>query len=201
MKQLICACFLLVGYAALAEEIRAHVDLTDYSTDKATDGGYLDLVQKDGKLTITGKLTNLKPSGNHGFHVHEKGEIGNKCNDSGAHYNPLKKTHGAPDSSERHIGDLGNIKADEQGNAEISITDSIALLDGQYSIIGRSIVIHKGEDDLGKKDNNGSKTTGNAGSRLRCGVIQKQDSSAATSLNSIFLTFFGLFALVYCFQQ
>lgn len=31
--------------------------------------------------------------------------------EAGIHYNPFNKTHGAPNYENRHIGDLGNIKA------------------------------------------------------------------------------------------
>lgn len=30
---------------------------------------------------------------------------------AGAHYNPFNQTHGAPEDEKRHVGDLGNIKA------------------------------------------------------------------------------------------
>jgi Cu-Zn family superoxide dismutase len=38
-------------------------------------------------------------------------------------------------------------------------------------VIGRSIVVHEGIDDLGSTDHADSKTTGNSGARLACGVI------------------------------
>lgn len=47
---------------------------------------------------------------------------------------------------------------------------SLNLSDRAY-IIGRGLVIHSGEDDLGRGGNKDSKKTGNAGSRLDCAVI------------------------------
>ena len=44
-------------------------------------------------------------------------------------------------------------------------------LDGENSVLGRSIVVHKNEDDLGLGNHPDSKTTGNSGERVACGVI------------------------------
>lgn len=85
--------------------------------------------------------------------------------------NPHNKTHGAPEDSERHVGDLGNFKTDGQGNGKGSIKDSLVKLIGPQSVLGRTVVVHSGTDDLGKGGNEESKKTGNAGTRPACGVI------------------------------
>jgi len=61
----------------------------------------------------------------------------------------------------------------------VDIEDSVISLDGPLSIMGRSIVIHRDEDDLGTGGNPGSMTTGNAGPRLGCGVIATVDCSTS----------------------
>ena len=71
----------------------------------------------------------------------------------------------------KNVGDLGNIKADKNGNCSITIKDKLIKLRGKYSIIGRSVVIHEDEDDLGRGNHKFSLTTGNSGKRIACGVI------------------------------
>ena len=52
------------------------------------------------------------------------------------------------------------------------LTDKHLKLRGQkYNIIGRSIIVHADEDDLGLGGNEESLKTGNAGKRIGCGVI------------------------------
>lgn len=79
--------------------------------------------------------------------------------------------HGAPNDQVRHVGDLGNIKANEQGVAETKFSDQVITLAGHWSIVGRAVVIHSGIDDFGKSNHPDSKKTGNAGGRAGCGVI------------------------------
>lgn len=109
----------------------------------------------------------------HGFHVHEFADLSAGCQSTGPHYNPLTVNHGGPKSSERHVGDLGNIECDDHGVTNIVFTDPVASLSGQYSIVGRALVIHSDVDDYGmNKDDPESLKTGNAGTRIACCVIQ-----------------------------
>lgn len=125
---------------------------------------------KYGYVVIRGQLTGLKP-GKHGFHVHEFGDTSNSCKGAGGHYNPLKRNHASPCSKKRHVGDLGNIHANAKGIADVNIIDTVVSLNGRFSVVGRAIVVHAGEDDLGRGGNAGSLATGNAGARVGCGVI------------------------------
>lgn len=121
-------------------------------------------------VEVTGEITGLCP-GDHGFHVHEFGDNTNGCISAGAHFNPFNKKHGGPFDDERHVGDLGNVVAGDDGTAKINIKDNVITLHGPLSIIGRTMVVHADPDDLGKGGHELSKTTGNAGARLACGVI------------------------------
>jgi Cu-Zn family superoxide dismutase len=116
-------------------------------------------------VKIVADVEGLTP-GKHGFHIHEFGDCSAPGGTSaGGHFNPENTEHGGPDDEVRHLGDLGNIEAGEDGTAHLEMTDSMISLNGEHSIIGRAIVIHAGEDDLT------SQPTGAAGARLACGVI------------------------------
>jgi len=83
----------------------------------------------------------------------------------------LKVNHGGPKDETRHVGDLGNIMADANGSARVYISDYRITLCGPNSIIGRAVVIHSGPDDFGRGGTPDSLKTGNAGSRIGCGLI------------------------------
>jgi len=127
--------------------------------------------EADGKpCTLSGTVTGLS-EGKHGFHIHQFGDYSSGCTSTGGHFNPAGKNHGGPADDERHAGDLGNIVAGADGTAEVKITDAQVSLTGVNSVVGRAIVVHAGEDDLGKGGFEDSLKTGHAGGRLACGVI------------------------------
>ena len=111
-------------------------------------------------------LTDLPP-GLHGFHVHQLGDLREGCKSACSHYNPDGRTHGGPTGTDRHAGDLGNILADAEGRCVSRVIADVCLDD----IIGRMLVIHDDEDDLGLGGDDESLKTGNAGTRIACGVI------------------------------
>jgi len=128
--------------------------------------GKVTFTQKEDGVEVEAELTGLQP-GEHGFHVHEFGDCSmadGKC--AGGHFNPTNQPHGGPDDAKRHVGDLGNIKADGQGHASYKRLDTSIALGGRNSIIGRSVIVHAKPDDF-KTQN----PPGNAGDRIGCGVI------------------------------
>jgi Cu-Zn family superoxide dismutase len=136
-----------------------------YPTEGNNVNGIITFKQTTGGVIIKGDIQGLTP-GKHGFHIHEYGDCSSIDGSSaGGHFNPMSMQHGAPTDKERHEGDMGNIVADASGNAHIEYIDSVIKLNGPDSIIGRGVVVHKGEDDLK------SQPTGNAGPRVACGVI------------------------------
>jgi Cu-Zn family superoxide dismutase len=143
----------------------AQCDLQHSDTVK----GSILFMQAPGTPTlIKGTITGLEP-GDHGFHIHEFGDMTKGCESMGGHYNPDGVDHG--DEKEGHVGDLGNVTADENGIASFSIEAKRVDLIGERSVVGRGLVVHSDQDDLGQGGDEESLKTGNAGDRLACGVI------------------------------
>jgi Cu-Zn family superoxide dismutase len=136
-----------------------------YPTQGNNVSGTITFTQTDKGVRVIADIQGLS-QGKHGFHIHEFGDCTSADGISaGGHYNPEGKMHGGPMDISRHMGDMGNLVADESGKAYLEYVDAIIKLNGPNSIIGRSVVVHKGEDDLK------SQPAGNSGPRVACGVI------------------------------
>ena len=115
------------------------------------------------------------PPGNHGIHIHHYGNIIKEPASLCDHYNPLGKTHGDANAEESHLGDLGNVYVDKYGRGRKDVVIKKLSLRGEYPVLGRSIILHSKEDDLGMGKHRTSKTTGNSGKRLVWGIIGVND--------------------------
>lgn len=126
----------------------------------------------NGQIRIDVDIVGLKKNALHGFHVHEYGDMSDKCESMCSHFNPYGKTHGCPGKKERHVGDLGNLKTDGNGNAKYHFYDNVIKLRGtSANIVGRGLIIHSDPDDCGEGGTDASKITGNSGKRIACAVI------------------------------
>jgi superoxide dismutase, Cu-Zn family len=86
-------------------------------------------------------------------------------------YGYMFKYEGGRNDTNSHAGDFGNITSNDKNESKFHFTTKKITLFGKYSIIGRSVIIHEDEDDLGLGNHYDSLTTGHSGSRIDCAVI------------------------------
>lgn len=142
-------------------------------TEGQTVGGLIKLTRRDRMVAIQGTVTGLEP-GAHGFHIHANGDCSAPdASSAGDHFEPADDPHGSPEDlpDSHHIGDLGNITAGENGEAEVNVTDTEIELTGPNSVIGKAFIVHAGQDDFE------TQPSGNAGARIGCGVIHAMEVS------------------------
>ena len=145
------------------EPTKASAVLSPTANSKVT--GTITFTKSADGVKVVGDINGLTP-GKHGFHIHEFGDCSAPdATSAGSHFNPSKHQHGAPDATDRHDGDMGNIEADASGKAHVDYTDKVMKLSGAESIIGHAVIVHEKADDLK------TQPTGDAGGRLACGVI------------------------------
>ena len=127
--------------------------------------------QKNNLVSMVSTLSGLTP-GSHAIHIHMKSDCSSDDGKSaGGHWNPTSEKHGKwGDLEGYHKGDIGNFVADSNGNAIVEFsTDQwcIGCDDEKSNILGKSVIIHQGEDDMI------SQPSGAAGSRISCAGIIK----------------------------
>lgn len=129
-------------------------------------------------MAVSVELAGLT-EGPHGLHIHETGDCSaSDASSAGGHFAPYGNAHGAPDADAHHVGDLGNITADADGNVHAEMQFDQLAFSGPASILQKAVVVHAGEDDLT------SNPSGNSGDRVGCGVIRQEQEITPDSVGS-----------------
>ena len=130
-----------------------------------------DEIYKSGEVYgahITGNVSGFYPHSVHAWHVHISADIGGSDEGDGfslgGHFNPENEDHGCPyiNGTIRHVGDLGNVVADENGYVIIDLELDMIRFIGKDSINGRSLIFFQDKDEC---------TTMASGYRWGAGVI------------------------------
>src|SRR5690606_21505973 len=145
--------------------------------------GSLALASSPQGVRIMGVVQGLRPNGEFGFHVHEKGDCSAAdASSAGAHFNPTDQPQGDPRGAadRRHLGDMLHLRSDAQGVANVETTIAGATLHtGEPTdILGKAIVVHEKPDDYQ------SQPSGDSGSRIACGVIGIAAANVQTEADS-----------------
>ena len=127
--------------------------------------GRIKFYQENGRVLVVAELTGLPKNSKTGFfamHIHEGTSCsGENFSETKGHYAPVEKAH------PNHAGDLPSLMSND-GKAYLAVrTERFCVRD----VIGKTVVIHSEPDDFR------SQPSGNAGTKIACGVIcRKQDS-------------------------
>lgn len=133
--------------------------------------GTAEFVQQNGKVKMVLNITCTKMANKTvAVHLHEMGDCGDKGNMAHGHWNPTSQQHGKWGSSSFHAGDIGNVSLDSAGIGTMEIETDLWSIGGAATtdILGKAVIVHGGVDDFT------TQPTGNAGSRIGCGVISKK---------------------------
>ncbi|GAB3010242.1 hypothetical protein GCM10027284_31070 [Cyclobacterium sediminis] len=123
----------------------------------------------EGKVKLVLSVNNLS-TGKHAVHLHENGDCSAAdATSAGGHWNPEGEEHGKRGEGEFHAGDINNLTVGEDGlGSLVMVVDGWSIGDGQDSdILNKAVIIHAEADDFT------SQPSGDAGSRVACGVIQE----------------------------
>jgi len=191
LKQIITGCSLLLALAFTAcnnsesrEDNTAGPENKEVKTPDAaaiatlsgtvpdtTLSGTAEFLQQNGKVKLVLNIICLKMANkNVAVHLHEMGDCGNMGKMAHGHWNPTNQQHGKWGSNSFHLGDIGNIPLDAAGKGMMEMETDLWTIGGneKTNILNRSFIVHSGVDDFT------TQPTGNAGSRIGCGVITKK---------------------------
>lgn len=161
--------FSYVGFLLLAVSCGTTKNYPILAKSNSNTTGTVTFTQTGNTVKMVVDVQHLTP-GVHAIHIHEKGDCSSADGTSaGGHWNPAGNDHGKWGSEHFHMGDIGNLNADTNGNAHLVFSTEkwcLGCSDISKNIIGKSIIIHAAADDFH------TQPTGNAGGRIGCVEIK-----------------------------
>ena len=155
--------------AAPSAATHAEAIITGTYSDTTVNGTAKFDVEENGKVKLVVDLDIPAKAGKPvAVHIHEHGDCGDQGNMSHGHWNPTNQQHGKWGSASFHSGDIGNVDLDKDGKGSLTMETDLWTIGGDSlkNILGKALIVHGGVDDYT------SQPSGNAGSRIGCGVIQ-----------------------------
>jgi Cu-Zn family superoxide dismutase len=117
--------------------------------------GIIIFEQLESSLKMQINLQGFKPNHTFAIHIHEFGDLTDGCTSLGAHFNPKHQNHGSDlYTNDHHPGDImNNLTSNHLGCVQLNyVTPHLSILySSSKCIVGRSVVIHYYQDDLGQK--------------------------------------------------
>jgi Cu-Zn family superoxide dismutase len=171
LSLLLASALLVVTRTVGAATATATINLIN-ATGISSPLGMVSFLDSPDGMVITPKLSGLPP-GEHGFHIHDKGDCEPGMNEgkpaagfaAGGHYDPAHtKKHLGPLSTAGHRGDLHVLVVDDGGHATKGVVAPHLTVE---QIRGRSIIIHAAGDNYSDTP----VPLGGGGARIACGVI------------------------------
>jgi Cu-Zn family superoxide dismutase len=152
------------------ESVRAEAVIASTYADTAVTGNAsFDIVNGKVKMVLNISVP-AKANKSVAVHIHEHPGCGDNGKEAHGHWNPTKVNHGKWGSAPFHAGDIGNVELDGEGKGTKELETDIWTIGGDSTtnILNRSIIVHGGVDDYK------TQPTGDAGSRIGCGIINKK---------------------------
>lgn len=150
--------------------LSAEAVLSGTKTDTTLTGQVRFQTEDNGQVKMMLDLTVAqKTNSTVAVHIHEHGDCGDMGNNAHGHWNPTNENHGKWGERNFHSGDIGNVELDASGKGTLELTTDRWTIGGDSTknILNRAIIVHSGVDDYK------TQPTGNAGSRIGCGIINQ----------------------------
>ncbi|MDC0886970.1 superoxide dismutase family protein [Altererythrobacter sp.] len=167
---LLASAFALNACASLGDIPTERLGSAEMMLSNGIPAGTAQLYASGDTLSLAIAVTGIS-QGQHGFHLHAVGSCQRPdFTSAGGHLNPTGEGHGLEDNDGSHLGDLPNLTAGASGAASMTVQlrgTRAELVDFLFDADGTAVMIHADPDD-GTSD-----PSGNAGSRIACGVLKK----------------------------